>query len=44
MIGKLDDYFLKQDRRFGYSILEELKERRLSYRVIGKALMRLLEG
>jgi len=44
MIGKLDDYFSKQDRRFGYSILGELKERRLSYKVIGKVLMRLLEG
>jgi len=42
-IVKPDGYFLKQDRKFGCLIFEELKRGLPSYR-IGKSLMRSSEG
>jgi len=43
MIVRPGDYFLKKAIEFDYLILE-IKESLLSYRVIGKDLMRSLEG
>jgi len=43
LYNRSDDYFLKKAKEFDCLILKEIKGRLLSYRVIGKNLMRLLE-